>query len=109
MERPDLGKDEGMIFVDAAPKRATYWMKDCPEALDIAFAGPDGVIEETYPMYPFDERIVSSRSDQIQLSVEMRQGWFSANGVHAGAAIDMKAVRDALTARGFDPVKFKFR
>jgi uncharacterized protein len=109
MERPDLGRDEGMIFVDAAPKRATYWMKDCPEALDIAYAGPDGVIREIYPMYPFDERIVASRSDQIQLSVEMRQGWFSANGVHAGAPIDMKAVTDALTARGFDPLKYRFK
>jgi uncharacterized protein len=109
MERPDLGQDEGMIFVDAAPKRETYWMKDCPEALDIAFAGPDGIIQEIYPMYPFDEKIVASRGDQLQFAVEMRQGWFSRNGVHAGAAIDMKAVTDALTARGFDPLKFRFK
>jgi uncharacterized membrane protein (UPF0127 family) len=109
MQRADLGKDEGMIFVDAAPKKETYWMKDTPEALDIAFAGPDGVIQEIYPMYPFDERVVASRGDQLQMAVEMRQGWFSANGVHAGDSVDMKAVTDALRARGFDPARFKLR
>ena len=68
--------------------------------------GPDGVIAEIYPLYPFDERGVPSHSDQMQLAVEMRQGWFAENGVRAGAAIDMKAVADALKARGFEPARF---
>jgi uncharacterized membrane protein (UPF0127 family) len=106
MQRPDLGKDEGMIFVYAKPQGQAYWMRNCPEALDIAFAGPDGVIAEIYPMYPFDERTVRSRSDQIQFAVEMRQGWYAANGVRPGAGVDMKALAGAMRARGFEPKNF---
>lgn len=109
MQRPDLGRDEGMIFVQAAPQRQNYWMKDCPEALDIAFAGRDGRIAEIYPLYPNDLRTVSSIGDQLQYAVELPQGWFSANGVRPGAAIDLAAVRAALTARGFDPARYGLR
>jgi uncharacterized membrane protein (UPF0127 family) len=109
MQRPDLGKDEGMIFVDAAPKQQNYWMKDCPEALDIAFLSPDGVIAEEYPMYPFDLRTISSHSDHLQFAIEMPQGWFAANGVRPGAAIDLRELAAALKERGFDPAKFGLR
>jgi hypothetical protein len=81
-------------------------MKNTPEALDIAFAGRDGVIEEIYPLYPFNLGTVSSRSEEIEFAVEMRQGWYAENGVRPGAAIDMKAVAAALKARGLDPEKF---
>jgi hypothetical protein len=106
MQRPDLGRDEGMIFVNPAPRRENFWMKNTPEALDIAFAGRDGVIEEIYPLYPFNLGTVSSRSEEIEFAVEMRQGWYAENGVRPGAAIDMKAVAAALKARGLDPEKF---
>jgi uncharacterized membrane protein (UPF0127 family) len=109
MQRQDLGKDEGMIFVDAAPKQENYWMKNTPEALDIAFLRPDGVIAEIYPLFPFDLRTVSSRSDHLQFAVEMRQGWYAENGVRPGASIDLKELAAALTARGFDPLKFGIR
>lgn len=109
MQRMDLGKDEGMIFVADAPQRERFWMKDTPEALDIAFAGRDGVIAEIYPLYPFNLETVSSRGDRMQYAVEMRQGWFSENGVRAGAVIDLKAVAAALKARGFEPAKYGLR
>jgi uncharacterized protein len=109
MQRLDLGADEGMLFVDPAPKRENFWMKNTPEALDIAYAGRDGVIAEIYPMYPFDLSAIPSRSDQMQMALEMRQGWFAANGVRPGAAIDLAAVAAALRARGFDPSKFGIR
>jgi uncharacterized membrane protein (UPF0127 family) len=38
MQRPDLGGDEGMLFVDPAPTELSFWMKNTPEALDIAYA-----------------------------------------------------------------------
>ena len=106
MQRPDLGKDEGMVFVYARPQQQSYWMRNCPEALDIAYVAPDGAIAEIYPMYPFDERPVQSRSDQIKFAVEMLQGWYAANGVRPGAGVDLKAVAAALKARGFEPKDF---
>lgn len=109
MQRPDLGPDEGMIFVYDRPQRQSYWMRNTPEALDIAYLGPGGEIDEIYPGYPFDERPVTSMGDQIQFVLEMRQGWFAARGLHPGARVDMKAVADALRARGFDPATFRIR
>lgn len=109
MQRPDLGGNEGMIFVSAVPQRENFWMKNTPEPLDIAYVAPDGVIAEIYPLYPNDLRPVVSRSDRLQFAVEMPQGWYAANGVRTGATIDLKAVAGALKDRGFDPVKFGIR
>jgi uncharacterized protein len=109
MQRPDLGRDEGMVFVDAAPKQEDFWMKNTPEPLDVAYLAPDGVIVEIYPLYPFDLRAVSSHSTHLQFAVEMPQGWFAANGVRPGASLDLKALAAALKERGFDPAKFGMR
>jgi hypothetical protein len=109
MQRLDLGRDEGMIFVFHEPAKQNFWMRNTPEPLDIAYLGPDGSIYEIYHMLPLDERGNASRSDRIQYAVEMPLGWYEANGVRPGAHIDMKAASDAVKARGFDPSKFGFR
>jgi uncharacterized membrane protein (UPF0127 family) len=109
MQRADLGRDEGMVFVDPAPKREEFWMKNTPEPLDVAYLTPDGVIAEIYPLYPFDLRSVPSRGDHMQFAVEMPQGWFATNGVRPGARIDLKALTAALAARGFDPAAFRLK
>jgi hypothetical protein len=106
MQRADLSGDDGMIFVNTRPGPLSFWMKNTPEPLDIGFAGPDGEIEEIYPLLPFDQRPVKSHGDELQFAVEMRQGWYAANGVHAGARIDLQALAAALKARGFEPSAF---
>lgn len=103
MQRLDLGKDDGMIFVFGRPQKQSFWMRNTPEPLDIAYATKDGAIAEIYPMYPFDERPIYSRSDEIDYAIEMPQGWYAANGVRPGDRVDLKAVADALKARGFEP------
>jgi uncharacterized membrane protein (UPF0127 family) len=109
MERTQLGPDDGMLFVYAQPQSMSFWMHDTPTALDLGYFGPDGVLAEVYPLYPFDERAVSSRSKRLQFALEMNQGWFSAHGVRAGAALDLAAVRAALAARGFAPERYGLR
>jgi uncharacterized protein len=107
MERRDLGADDGMIFVYAKPQQMHFWMHNTPTPLDIGFFDHDGVLLEVYPMQPFDERTIASRSTAIQFPLEMSQGWYSANGVKPGARIDLKALAAALKARGFDPSHFE--
>jgi len=106
MQRGDLGRDEGMIFVNTGPRGLSIWMRNTPEPLDLGYLSPDGLIVEVYHLLPYDERPVASHSDQVQFALEMPQGWFAANGVRAGARLDLKAVSAALKARGFNPVKF---
>jgi uncharacterized protein len=106
MERRDLGADDGMIFVYPKPQQMHFWMHNTPTPLDMGYFDHDGVLVEIYPMLPFDERTIDSRSKAIQFPLEMNQGWYSANGVKPGARIDLKALAEALKARGFDPAHF---
>lgn len=106
MERRDLGWDEGMLFVYARPQRLSFWMRNTPTPLDIGFFNRHGMLEEIYPLHPFDESGVQSRSTMLSLALEVNQGWFRENGVRPGTEIDLAAVRAALKARGFDPARF---
>lgn len=106
MYRRDLKPDQGMIFVYRKPDRMNFYMRNTPTPLDIGFFTSDGVLREKYPMYPFDEKTVASRSDRIQFSVEMNQGWYDQNGVKAGAQLDLKALTEALKTRGFEPKEY---
>jgi len=109
MQRPDLGRDEGMLFVSARPQQQNFWMHNTPEALDLGYLTPDGTIAEIYPLLPLDERTVSSHSTQLQFALEMPSGWFVAHGVHPGSRIDLPATLAAIKARGYDPAKFKLQ
>ena len=106
MGRRDLKPDEGMIFVYDKPRRQSFWMRNTPTPLDVGFFDRDGVLAEVYPMYPFDETPVQSRSDALQFALEMNQGWFAVHDVRPGAKLDLNALAAALKERGFDPAAY---
>lgn len=106
MHRRDLGKDDGMLFVYAKPQKMSFWMRNTPTPLDIGFFSREGVLEEVYPMQPFDETSVASRGDRLQFALEMNQGWFRDSGVKPGAKLDVKALVAALKERGLQPHRF---
>jgi len=107
MERRDLKSDEGMLFVYSKPQVMSFWMRNTPLPLDIGFFDASGQLREHYPLYPFDETRVQSRSESLQFALEVNQGWFRENRISRGAMLDLKAVRAALKLRGFDPAKFR--
>jgi uncharacterized membrane protein (UPF0127 family) len=106
MYRKEMAEDEGMIFVFERPQLQGFWMRNTEIPLDIGYFDPDGELKEIYPMYPHDERSVNSRSHNIQFCLEMNQGWFSRAGVKPGNVIDLKALADAIRARGLKPEVF---
>ena len=106
MERRDLGRDDGMIFVYEKPQQMSFWMRNTPTPLDIGFFDTEGVLQEIYPLHPFDERSVASRGTQLRFALEVNQGWYRENGVKPGAKLDVKALAEALRARGFEPRGF---
>ena len=106
MERRDLARDEGMLFVYPRSGPMSFWMHNTPLALDIAFFDPEGELKEIYPLQPFDENTVRSRSSRLQFALETNQGWFHDNGVKPGAKLDLAGVRQALEARGVKPWTF---
>lgn len=107
MFRQTMGSDEGMLFVFTAPQQMGFWMRNTVLPLDIGYIDATGQLKEIYPMYPLDEKPVSSRSHVIQYCLEMNQGWYARHGVKAGAALDLKAVVVALQARGLSALAAK--
>jgi len=103
MFRQSMGADEGMLFVFGVPQQMGFWMRNTLIPLDIGYFDSSGELKEIYPMYPRDERTVSSHGRNLQFCLEMNQGWFKQNGVRPGAKLDLKAVADAIRARGLKP------
>jgi len=103
MFRKEMGADEGMLFVFTRPQPMGFWMRNTILPLDIGYIDPTGELKEIYPMYPHDEKTVASRGRNLQFCLEMNQGWYARNGVKPGAQLDLKAVAEALKARGLKP------
>lgn len=109
MFRKALGADDGMLFVFAQSQQMSFWMRNTTLALDIGYLDATGTLREIYPLYPLDERAVSSRGRDLQFALEMNQGWFQKNGVKPGDKLDLAALREALKARNLRPEVFGLR
>jgi uncharacterized membrane protein (UPF0127 family) len=109
MFRKSMGRDEGMLFVFPRAQQMGFWMRNTTLPLDIGYLDRDGVLREIYPMYPLDEKTVSSRGRDLQFALEMNQGWFKDRGVKPGDKLDLAALREALKARDFRPEAFGLR
>lgn len=103
-----MGPEEGMIFVFQRPQVMGFWMRNTELPLDIGYIDPDGTLKEIYPMYPHDEKSIPSVARR-QIALEMNQGWFARAGVKPGAKLDLKALKDAMKARGFKPETYDLK
>ncbi len=106
MYRKNMGENEGMIFLYTKPQRMSFWMRNTPLPLDVGFISSDGVLQEFYPLYPYDETTVVSRSDELQYALELNQGWFQKNNINRGAKLDLEMFKKAIQLRGYEPSKF---
>jgi hypothetical protein len=86
MGRTDLGPRDGMIFVFERDDHLTFWMKDTPTALSIAFLSGDGTILEIADMQPLSEKVVRSRLS-ARYALEMKKGAFSVLGIREGDVV----------------------
>ncbi len=83
MNRRRLGEREGMIFVYAADRRMSFWMKNTLIPLSIAFLAGDGEILQIEDMKPLDlAPVTSNRSARYAL--EANQGFFERAGARVG-------------------------
>jgi uncharacterized membrane protein (UPF0127 family) len=83
MGRPSLPADSGMLFVFKSVGRVSFWMKDTPLPLSIAFIAADGKIVDIQDMQPFSEQTVSPRQDHLY-ALEVTQGYFNQKGIKLG-------------------------
>jgi uncharacterized membrane protein (UPF0127 family) len=86
MGRKHLGKNEGMLFIFETEDYHGFWMKDTLISLSIAFIDKDGRIVGITDMEPLT--LKSHIPPQpILYALEMKSGWFSANGIKVGDVV----------------------
>ena len=84
MFRHEMGEDAGMIFVFEKPHRASFWMKNTPLPLSIAFLDENRKILNIEKMAPYDDRSYHASVGNALYAVEAHQGWFEKRGIKAG-------------------------
>lgn len=109
MHRDSMPHDHGMLFLFNEPGPRSFWMRNTRIPLDLAYFGADGRLLEVHSLYPYDENGVASRSDQIQIVVEMNLGWFASNQMQAAAQIDLEALAQAVRQRGKSPATYQLQ
>jgi uncharacterized membrane protein (UPF0127 family) len=88
MFRDKLGADEGMLFVYEKEEFLTFWMKNTPLPLSIAFIDPNGKIVDIQDMDPFSLRTHTS-AQPARYALEMNRNWFQKNGIKVGDVVKM--------------------
>lgn len=86
MERRALRRDHGMVFVYPDTKVRSFWMKNTPLLLSIAFIDEQGEIVRIADMQPYDTSPVSSQQPAMY-ALEVTQGWFGEHGVTVGTKV----------------------
>ena len=83
MGRKHLGPEEGMFFVFETEDYHSFWMKDTLIPPSIAFIDKSGRIVRITDMKPLS---LASHTPPVPVlyALEMKKGWFSANGIKVG-------------------------
>jgi len=87
MYRFTLPNGRGMLFVFDQPQQLSFWMKNTPAPLSIAFIDAHGTILNIRDMAPNDETTLHRSQGDALYALEVREGWFTEQGIKAGAMV----------------------
>ena len=83
MGRKVIPDGTGMLFIFENDQILSFWMKNTPHPLSIAFISSDGRIRDIFDMTPFSiDSIVST--GYVRYALEVPQGWYKKAGVSTG-------------------------
>lgn len=86
MHRATLAPDEGMLFVCDECAVQSFWMKDTPVPLSIAFLAEDGTIVHIEDMEPHS--LASHACEHpVRHVLEVPRGWFEQRGIGPGTRV----------------------
>lgn len=83
MEREQIPDGTGMIFVFERDQILSFWMKNTPHPLSIAYIDSTGKIRDIYHMTPFSMASWTS-TVSVRYALEVPQGWFEKEGIAVG-------------------------
>ena len=88
MGRKNIPEGTGMLFIFNKDEKLSFWMKNTPTALSIAFISSTGEIREIRDMTPFSLASVES-SYSVRYALEVPQGWFAKKNIKPGSTIQL--------------------
>ena len=88
MERKNIPEGTGMLFVFEYDQILSFWMKNTPTPLSIAYITSDGRIKDIYDMTPYSLASIVS-SGYVRYALEVPQGWYKKNGIVPGDTLKM--------------------
>ncbi len=86
MHRPQMGANQGMVFLFDQPAVQCMWMKNTLIPLSVAFIAEDGRILNIEDMAPQTEDNHCAIKP-ARYALEMNRGWFAKHGISAGTKI----------------------
>ncbi len=88
MERRHIPDGTGMIFIFEKDEVLSFWMKNTPHPLSIAYIDRNGTIRDIFDMKPYSlSSIVSTTS--VRYALEVPQGWFKSKGIKPGDKVSL--------------------
>lgn len=97
MHRTEMAPNEGMLFICDVSAVQSFWMKDTPLPLAIAFLDEDGTILHVGEMEP--QSLESCTCEQpVRHILEMPGGWFAERGLGPGDRVEGPAFVAAATS-----------
>lgn len=103
MNRKDIPDGTGMLFVFEHDQILSFWMKNTPHPLSIAYIDSQGIIRDIFDMTPYSENSIKS-TRSVRFALEVPQGWFAKENVAVG---DMVLLEDGQKLRTLeaDPIQ----
>ena len=91
-DRTEIPEGTGMLFVFENDDFRSFWMKDCPHPLSIAYILRDGTITDLLDMKPFSTASVNS-SRSVRYALEVPQGWYEKAGIKTGDKVIIPKIK----------------
>lgn len=91
MHRKEIPDSSGMIFIYKRDEKLSFWMKDTPHPLSIAFIDSVGRIREIYDMTPFSLDVIAS-THSVRYALEVAQGYFERAGINTGDMLSAESL-----------------
>lgn len=92
MNRKHIPDGTGMIFIYGRDSKLSFWMKNTPHPLSIAFIDSQGNIREIRDMQPFSMETISS-THSVRYALEVPQGYFSRAGIGIGDKLTSESIQ----------------
>ena len=86
MERKNIPDGTGMLFVFEKDQILSFWMKNTPHPLSIAYIDSKGKIRNIFDMTPYSTASIIS-TVSVRYALEVPQGWYKKNGITEGDTV----------------------